>query len=59
MKTQINDRPAENTTAINHEYHTPLRQHTKSSEHRHERRKLREQLRRLDWAPSVEDEIFA
>jgi len=28
-------------------------------EHRYERRKIREQLRRLDWALNVEDEVFA
>jgi hypothetical protein len=31
----------------------------KTFEHRYERRKIREQLRRLDWALNVEDEIFA
>jgi hypothetical protein len=28
-------------------------------EHRYERRKIREQLRRLDWALNAEDEVFA
>jgi len=28
-------------------------------EHRYERRKIRVQLRRLDWALNAEDEIFA
>jgi len=28
-------------------------------EHRYERRKIREQLRRLDWALNVEDEVLA
>ena len=28
-------------------------------EHRYERRKIREQLRRLDWVLNVEDKIFA
>lgn len=27
--------------------------------HRYERRKIREQLRRLDWALNVADEIFS
>jgi hypothetical protein len=31
----------------------------KTLEHRYERRKIREQLRRLDWALIGEDEIFA
>jgi len=31
----------------------------KTSEHRYERRKVREQLRRLDWALNVDDEVFA
>jgi len=32
---------------------------TKTFEHRYERRKIREQLRRLDWVHNWEDEIFA
>ena len=32
---------------------------TKTIEHRYERRKIREQLRRLDWASNAEDEVFA
>ena len=28
-------------------------------EHRYERRKIRAQLRRLDWAPNGDDQIFA
>jgi hypothetical protein len=32
---------------------------TKTFEHRYERRKIREQLRRLNWVLNVEDEIFA
>jgi hypothetical protein len=32
---------------------------TKTIEHRYERRKIREQLRRLDWVLNLEDEIFA
>jgi hypothetical protein len=31
----------------------------KTLEHRYERRKIREQLRRLDWALNGEDGIFA
>jgi hypothetical protein len=31
----------------------------KAVEHRYERRKIREQLRRLDWALNAEDELFA
>jgi len=32
---------------------------TKTFEHRYERRKIREQLRRLDWALNVDDEVIA
>jgi hypothetical protein len=32
---------------------------SKPIEHRHERRKIREQLRRLNWVHSGEEEIFA
>jgi hypothetical protein len=32
---------------------------TKTFEHRYERRKIREQLRRLDWMPDAEDKNFA
>jgi hypothetical protein len=32
---------------------------TKTFEHRYERRKIREQLRRLNWVLNLEDEIFA
>jgi hypothetical protein len=32
---------------------------TKTFEHRYERRKIREQLRRLNWVLNVEEEIFA
>jgi len=31
----------------------------KAIEHRYERRKIREQLRRLDWALNAEGELFA
>ena len=31
---------------------------TKTFEHRYERRKIREQLRRLDWVLNLKDEIF-
>jgi hypothetical protein len=32
---------------------------TKTIEHRYARRKIREQLRRLDWVPDAEDANFA
>jgi len=32
---------------------------TKTFEHRYERRKIREQLRRLDWDLNADDEVFA
>ncbi|MDR3458553.1 MAG: hypothetical protein P4N60_13970 [Verrucomicrobiae bacterium] len=39
---------------------TGIRPHSaRTLEHRYERRKIREQLRRLDWALNTEDEIFA
>jgi hypothetical protein len=37
-----------------------LRQNAaRTLEHRYERRKIREQLRRLDWALNTDDEILA
>jgi hypothetical protein len=50
MKTQFNQKnggPAANAVELKH---TPVRSGTKAFAHRYERRKIREQLRRLDWA---------
>jgi hypothetical protein len=54
------------TTKSNHATHPTgfraggVRAHAaKTFEHRYERRKIREQLRRLDWASNAEDEVFA
>jgi hypothetical protein len=60
MKTQIN------TKSI-HSVATPADQRAggirpavaRAWEHRYERRKIREQLRRLDWALNGEDEVLA
>lgn len=59
MKNQIQARPGNYATA-NIQRPAGIRPQTnKSIEHRHERRKIREQLRRADWAPGLEDGIFA
>ena len=60
MKTPINAKSVHNIT-------TPAAQRTggirpsvaRTLEHRYERRKIREQLRRLDWALNVDGEVFA
>jgi len=50
MKTQINHKSTEQAVAIIERKQTPLRSGTKTIAHRYERRKIREQLRHLDWA---------
>jgi hypothetical protein len=50
MKTQLNHKNAEQTAAIVERKHTPVRSGNKTFAHRYERRKIREQLRHLDWA---------
>jgi hypothetical protein len=50
MKTQINQKNAGHTAATIERKLTPVRSGTKTSAHRYERRKIREQLRQLDWA---------
>jgi hypothetical protein len=60
MKTPVNAKSVHNVA-------TPADQPTggirpavaRTLEHRYERRKVREQLRRLDWALNAEDEVFA
>ncbi|MGA2244610.1 MAG: hypothetical protein ABSH48_06420 [Verrucomicrobiota bacterium] len=49
MKIQINPR-REEPSAIVERKHQPARAGAKTSTHRYERRKIREQLRHLDWA---------
>jgi hypothetical protein len=49
MKTQNNLKPDESAAAIERK-HQPARVGTKTFVHRYERRKIREQLRNLDWA---------
>ncbi len=50
MKTQFNHKSTEQSVAIIERKHTPVRSGTKTIAHRYERRKIREQLRHLDWA---------
>jgi hypothetical protein len=58
MKTQTNTKSSHNT-ANPAGPRAGLRSGTaKALEHRYERRKIREQLRRLDWVANVEDEVF-
>jgi len=60
MKTQINAKPDHNTANSPGQRAAVMRASVaKTFEHRNERRKIREQLRRLDWALNGEDEIFA
>ena len=50
MKTNLNLKSAESAAAAVERKNQPARAGTKSSVHRYERRKIREQLRHLDWA---------
>jgi len=60
MKTPVNGKVEQNTTSGSQSRAAEFRPHvTKPREHRHERRRLREQLRRLDWLQGAEDEVFA
>jgi hypothetical protein len=55
MKTPLNQKPAEYVAAEIARKLLSVRSAVKSSAHRYERRKIREQLRNLDWAlPSVD-----
>jgi hypothetical protein len=59
MKTQTNAKSGHDTANTAIERAVVLRSSAaKTFEHRYERRKIRERLRR-DWASSGEDEIFA
>jgi len=60
MKTLINARSGPNpATPSAHRAAGARPNVTKTFEHRYERRKIREQLRRLDWVPDAEDKYFA
>jgi hypothetical protein len=51
MKTQINPKPGSHSTSSASQRAAVTRPGaSKTFEHRYERRKIREQLRRLDWA---------
>jgi len=58
MKTSINTKLDQNSHQLSLPRGGGIRPSAaKSQEHRYERRKIREQLRRLDWALNVEDEF--
>ena len=60
MKTSNNTKSGQNSAQLSAARAVGIRPHAaKTLEHRYERRKIREQLRRLDWALNVEDEVFA
>jgi len=56
MKTSIHNKPGSNSAQYSAPRNGGIKPHAaKTLEHRYERRKIREQLRRLDWALSTED----
>jgi len=60
MKTQINAKSVHNVANAADQRIGGIRPAVaRTLEHRYERRKIREQLRRLDWALNVEDEVIA
>jgi|GEM_PF-1349734 len=60
MKTHINAKSAHNIANPADQRPGGIRPAiARTLEHRYERRKIREQLRRLDWALNVQDEILA
>ena len=60
MKTQINTKSVHNVADPADQRAGGIRPTVaRTLEHRYERRKVREQLRRLDWVLNWEDEIFA
>jgi hypothetical protein len=60
MKTHIHARPVHNVANSDGQRTGGIRPAiARALEHRYERRKIREQLRRLDWALNVEDEVWA
>jgi len=50
MKNQFNSKQSEQAAAVVERKHQPARGGSKTFVHRYERRKIREQLRHLDWA---------
>jgi hypothetical protein len=60
MKAQINAKSGHNAVNPTGQRVAGVRSHAaKTFEHRYERRKIREQLRHLDWALNVQGEISA
>ena len=60
MKTQTNAKSDHNAASPSARRESGLRPNAaKAIEHRYERRKVREQLRRLDWALNAEGELLA
>jgi hypothetical protein len=60
LETPINARSGHNAANLpGHRAAGARPNATKTFEHRYERRKIREQLRRLDWVLNLKDEIFA
>jgi len=59
MKTQTDARPLHHAAGPADQRTGGIRPAVaRTLEHRYERRKIREQLRRLDWALSVDDKII-
>ena len=57
MKTPIQNKPGQSSANSTGQRATGIRPHSaRALEHRYERRKIREQLRRQDWALNTEDE---
>jgi hypothetical protein len=60
MKTQINAKSVHSVASPAELRTSGVRPAVaRAWEHRYERRKIREQLRRLDWALNGEDEVLA
>jgi hypothetical protein len=60
MKTQNNSKSAPDASSQSNQRHGGLRHSAaKTIEHRYQRRKIREQLRHLDWALNGGDDFFA
>ena len=60
MKTQTNTKSGHGDDSPDAKRASSLRPNAaKVFEHRYERRKIREQLRRLDWMLNAEDQVFA
>jgi hypothetical protein len=60
MKTQINAKSVHTVASPTDQRAGGIRPAVaRALEHRYERRKIREQLRRRDWALNGEDQVFA